>query len=62
MSMLCDRGIDMYGFDTGSEPPGTQYHYYDSSDTANTELDDFVDSKRMLHRLMNVSGSCLRVR
>ena len=29
MSMLCGRGLDVYGFDTGDEPPGTPYHYYD---------------------------------
>ena len=29
MSMLCDHGVDVYGFDTGNEPPDTPYHYYD---------------------------------
>ena len=60
MSMLCDHGVDVYGFDTGHEPPNTPYHYYDEG-VPNNKLDEADDSKRMLARLRSVAGECIRL-
>ena len=60
MSMLCDHGVDVYGFDTGNEPPDTPYHYYDEG-VPNNKLDEADDSKRMLARLQAAAGPCIRL-
>ena len=46
MSMLCDHGVDVYGFDTGNEPPDTPYHYYDEG-VPNNKLDEADDKSQI---------------
>jgi hypothetical protein len=61
MSMLCDNGVDVYGFDTGTEPKDTPFHYYDDVTPAH-QLDELDDSQKMLRRIAGAGGSCVRLR
>ena len=59
--MLCDGGMDLYGFDTWHEPPSTAYHYYDD-DRPNEGLDGVDASKRLLVHLARREAGCVRTR
>ena len=58
-AMLCDDGFDVYGFDTGDEPEGTPYHFY--NDTQVTPVDNFGASKALLNELAAAQPSCIRL-
>lgn len=59
-AMLCDSGVDVYGFDTGVEAAGTPYHYYDEVHP-NTRWDGVDDSKIMLLNLTAAERGCIRL-
>ena len=50
-ALMCNSGLDIYGFDTGREPAATFYHYYDPDASPRMDLDDPSESRRMLLRL-----------
>ena len=57
-AMLCDDGFDVYGFDTGDEPPDTQYHFYDTVQPS--EKDDFDASKAFYKAFVEAQPYCIR--
>ena len=57
-AMLCNEGFDVYGFDTGDEPPGTLYHFYD--DVQPSEKDDFGASKAFFKAAVEAQPDCIR--
>lgn len=57
-AMLCNEGVDVYGFDTGDEPPGTLYHFYD--DVQPSEKDDFGASKAFYKAFVEAQPDCIR--
>lgn len=60
LAMLCDRGVDLYGFDDGTQPEDTAYHYYDDA-VANVTLDDFAVSQQLLSDMAVAEAGCIRI-
>jgi hypothetical protein len=60
-ALLCKSGIDIYSFDTGTEPKSTKYHYYDNKEPR-MDLDDPFESQKMLLDLAGREGECLTIR
>ena len=58
-AMLCDDGFDVYGFDTGDEPEGTPYHFF--NDTQVDSHDNFGASKALLKEFAAAQPSCIRL-
>jgi len=58
-AMLCDDGFDVYGFDTGDEPAGTPYHFYNNTQV--DSRDNFGASKALLNELAAAQPSCIRL-
>lgn len=58
-AMLCDDGFDVYGFDTGDEPEGTPYHFF--NDTQVNSHDNFGASKALLKEFAAAQPSCIRL-
>ena len=58
-AMLCDDGFDVYGFDTGDEPEGTPYHFF--NDTQVDSRDNFGASKALLKEFAAAQPSCIRL-
>ena len=59
-ALLCDHGVDLYGFDDGTEPKNTSYHFYDDVGS-NGNLDDFAASRELLASIAGADPSCIRV-
>jgi len=57
-AMLCEDGFDVYGFDTGKEPDGTKYHYFDDIEVA--AMDDFAASRQLLSNMAAAQPECIR--
>jgi hypothetical protein len=58
-AMLCDDGFDVYGFDTGDEPEGTPYHFYNNTQVSSS--DNFGASKALLDEMAAAQPSCIRL-
>merc|ERR1711865_1368008 len=58
-AMLCDDGFDVYGFDTGDEPAGTPYHFYNNTQVSSN--DNFGASKALLNDMAAAQPSCIRL-
>lgn len=60
--LLCDSGVDLYGFDVDNGTQGadsnTSYHYYDTGEPAAT--DDIEASTRLLRQLLFREPHCVR--
>lgn len=57
--LLCDHGVDLYGFDDGTEPQNTSYHFYDDLDGAAS--DDIQASRDMLASIARSDSACIRI-
>ena len=58
-SVLCDNGIDVYGYSTGEDPPGTRYHYYDK---VVPDVQDAISESALELRMMAQQyPDCIRV-
>jgi hypothetical protein len=57
-AMLCDEGFDIYGYDTGDEPEGTLYHFYDEVEV--NKKDDFKASKAFFKAFVQAQPHCFR--
>ena len=60
-ALLCDNGFDVYGFDDGTQPQNTTYHFYDDA-VADGNLDDFAASQKLLTGIAESEPDCIRIR